>query len=107
MPGKAAKVVITERQQHILNEFSRSRSEPYFLRQRATLILLAFAGLLNEQIAPQVDLERHQVGLWRAGWAEAFDRLILGECLESPAPLGRALRRLLADAARPGAPGKF
>ena len=87
MPGKAAKVIITERQQQILNEFSRSRSGPYFLRQRSTIILLAFSGLLNEQIAPQVDLERHQVGLWRTRWAEAFDRLILVECLEDLAAL--------------------
>ena len=44
MPGKAAKVIITERQQQILDEFSRSRCEPSFLRHRSTLILLAFAG---------------------------------------------------------------
>jgi hypothetical protein len=107
MPGKAAKVIITERQQQILNEFSRSRSEPSFLRQRSTLILLAFAGLLNEQIALQVDLERHQVGLWRARWADAFDRLILIECLEDPPALRQAIRNLFADGPRPGAPGKF
>jgi putative transposase len=61
MPGKAAKVIITERQQQILDEFSRSRCEPSFLRHRSTLILLAFSGWRNEQIAPQVELERHQV----------------------------------------------
>jgi transposase len=107
MPGKAAKVTITERQQEILDEFSRSRSEPYFLRQRATIILLAFAGRLNEQIAPQVGLERHQVGIWRTRWAEAFDRLVLLECLDGPTALAKAIRELLADAPRPGSPGKF
>src|ERR1700680_1018534 len=95
MPGKAAKVIITERQQQILDEFSRSRSEPSFLRQRSTLILLAFAGLRNEQIALQVDLERHQIGTWRTRWAEAFDRLILVECLEEPPALRQAMRKLL------------
>ena len=107
MPGKAAKVIITERQQQILDEFSRSRSVPSSLRQRSALILHAFAGLLNEQIAPQVDLERHQVGIWRARWAAAFDRLILVECLEDLPALRQALRDLLADAPRPGAPAKF
>ena len=107
MPGKAAKVTITERQQEILDEFSRSRSEPYFLRQRATIILLAFAGLLNEEIAPQVDLERHQVGIWRARWADAFDRLVLIECLDGTPALRQAIRTLLADGPRPGTPGKF
>ena len=107
MPGKAAKVTITERQQEILDELSRSRSEPYFLRQRATIILLAFAGLLNEEIAPHVDLERHRVGIWRARWADAFDRLVLVECLEGPRALRKAVRELLADAPRSGSPGKF
>jgi transposase len=107
MPGKAAKVIISERQQEILDEFSRSRTEPYFLRQRSTIILLAFAGLLNEQIAPAVDLERHQIGIWRCRWAEAFDRLVLVECLEGTTQLRAAIRGLLADAPRPGCPGKF
>ena len=107
MPGKATKVTITERQQQILDEFSRSRSEPYFLRQRATLVLLAFAGLRNEQIAPQVDLERHQVGIWRSRWAAAFDRLVLVECLEDTTALRQAIRERLADAPRAGSPGKF
>ena len=54
MPGKAAKVTITEKQQAILDEFSRSRSQPYFLRQRSASILRPFAGLRNEPIAPEV-----------------------------------------------------
>jgi hypothetical protein len=107
MPGKAAKVTISESQQQILDQFSRSRCQPYGLRQRATIILLAFAGLLNDEIAPQVDLERHQVGIWRARWADAFERLVLVECLQGPTALRQAIRRLLADAPRPGSPGKF
>jgi hypothetical protein len=107
MPGKAAKVVITERQQEILTTFSRSRTEPSFLRQRSTVILLAFAGKLNEEIAPLVDLERHQVGVWRSRWAEAFDRLVRIECVEGLTALRNAIRQLLADAPRSGSPGKF
>jgi transposase len=107
MAGNAAKVVITERQQEILDEFRRSRTEVSCLRQRSTIILLAFSGLLNEQIAEQVALERHQVGLWRTRWAASFDRLILVECLEGASALRQAIRELLADAPRPGTPGKF
>jgi transposase len=107
MPGKAAKVTITERQQEILDEFSRSRSEPSSLTQRATVVLLAFAGLLNEQIGSRLDLERHQVGTWRSRWASAFDRLVLIECMEGVPALRKAIRELLADAPRPGAPCKF
>jgi hypothetical protein len=107
MPGKAAKVIITERQQEILDEFRRSRSEPSFLTQRSTVILLAFTGLRNEQIASQVNLERHQVGIWRSRWAEAFNSLVKVECLEGIAELRKAIRQLLADAPRVGSPGKF
>ena len=42
MPGKAAKVVITERQHEILRRWVRSRSCPRGLAQRAEIILLAF-----------------------------------------------------------------
>ena len=107
MAGNAAKVVITERQQEILEEFRRSRTTSSCLRQRSTIILLAFSGLLNEDIALQVDLERHQVGLWRARWATAFHRLTLVECLQGTTALRQAIRELLADAQRPGSPGKF
>jgi transposase len=48
MPGKAAKTIITERQQEILRTFSRSVTAPSRLRQRASIIVLAFDGLLNE-----------------------------------------------------------
>lgn len=107
MPGKAAKITITERQQEILHEFSRSRSVPLFLRQRSTIILLAFAGQRNEHIASAVGLERHAVGVWRTRWAEAFERLVRIECLEGTTALRAAIRQLLADAPRPGSPGKF
>lgn len=107
MPGKAAKITITEKQHAILSEFSRSRSVSLFLSQRSTIILLAFAGRLNEQIAPEVGLERHQVGIWRSRWSEAFNRLIRIECLEGTVALRQAIRELLADAPRAGCPGKF
>ena len=52
MPGKAAKITITERQQDILQTFSRAATAASRLRQRASIIVLAFDGLLNEDIAP-------------------------------------------------------
>lgn len=107
MPGNAAKVVITEKQQEILREFSRSRSEPSSLSQRSSIVLLAFAGLLNEDIASKVGLERHQVGIWRSRWACAFNRLVLLECLDGIPALRKAIRLVLADAPRAGSPGKF
>src|SRR3954470_24386890 len=107
MPGKAAKTTITERQQEILHAFSRSVTAASRLRQRATIILLAFEGLRNEEIAPGVGLTRRQVGRWRRRWADAWDRLVALECCESRADLRRAIEAILSDEPRPGAPAKF
>jgi transposase len=107
MPGKAAKTIITERQQEILRTFSRSVTAPSRLRQRASIIVLAFDGLLNEEIAERVGLTRRQVGRWRRRWAKAWKRLIDIECCESRAVLRRALEAVLSDGPRPGAPAKF
>jgi transposase len=107
MPGKAAKITITERQQKILQTFSRSVIAPSRLRQRAAIIVLAFDGLLNEDIAERVGLTHRQVGRWRRRWANAWNRLIDIECRESRAVLRRAIETVLSDEPRPGAPGKF
>jgi transposase len=107
MPGSAAKVVISERQQAILQTLSRASTVAKCLVQRATIILLAFAGLDNRDIASQVGLERHQIGLWRRRWQAAFPKLIRIECLETTAALRQAIEKILQDQRRPGSPGKF
>jgi transposase len=107
MPGKAAKITITERQQEILQTFSRSVTAASRLRQRASIIVLAFDGLLNETIAQRVGLTRRQVGRWRRRWADAWNRLVDIECCESRAALRRAIEAVLTDGPRPGAPAKF
>jgi len=107
MPGSAAKVVISERQQAILQTLSRASTVAKCLVQRATIILLAFAGLDNRDIASQVGLERHQIGLLRRRWQQAFPKLIRIECLETAGALRQAIEKLLRDQPRPGCPGKF
>src|ERR1051325_713548 len=79
MPGKAAKIIVSERQQVLLREFSKSRTVGKGVVQRATIILLGFAGLRNEAIAVQVGLNRQQVGLWRQRWRGAWESLGGGE----------------------------
>src|SRR5271157_2582828 len=107
MPGKTAKVTITERQQDILRTIQNAPTVSSQLRQRAAIILLAFDRQDNPQIAAQVGLSRRQVSLWRRRWADAWDRLIRIECLESHAALRRAIEQVLRDEPRPGPPGKF
>src|SRR3954464_12744686 len=107
MPGKAAKITITERQLEILQTFARSVTAPSRLRQRASIIVLAFEGLLNQDIAAKVGLTQRQVGRWRRRWADAWKQLVDIECRESRVVLRRAVEAILTDEPRPGAPGKF
>src|SRR3954447_19700784 len=76
MPGKAAKVTVTERQHEILIALRNATTAPSHLRQRAAVILLAFDGLRNEVIAARIGLGRSQVGRWRRRWAKAWPALI-------------------------------
>ena len=104
MPGKAAKVVVTEKQQGILKEFSCSRSVSVSLAQRSRIILLAFDGLNNEMIELEVGLGHDQVGLWRRRWRDSWSGLIGIECTEELHELKNAIEELLADAHRSGRP---
>ena len=107
MSGKAATITITEKQQGLLNQIRRSTTAPQRLIQRARVILLGFAGMLNRAISAEVGLDRRQVGLWRRRWQQSFEALVSMECRESHAALRRAIEDVLGDAPRSGSPGKF
>lgn len=106
MPGKAAKVRVSERQLAVLEEFRRSKTEPQFVSQRAAIIVAAFAGRSNQEIAQEVGLERMAVGTWRRRWRDGWNELIAWECSE-PTRLRAAIREMLKDAPRSGCPGTF
>lgn len=107
MSGKAAKVLISERQQEILQKIVRQPTSQQRWIVRARIVLLAFEGHSNQDIAAVVALGPDQVGLWRRRWRDAFDRLVLVECVEGFNPLRKAIEELLSDAPRSGSPGKF
>jgi transposase len=107
MPGKTAKVIITERQQDILRSIADAPTASSQLRRRATIILRAFAKHGNREIAAEVGLSRPQVSLWRRRWADAWERLVRIECTETQAAARRAIEQALRDEPRPGPPGKF
>jgi transposase len=107
MPGKTAKVILSERQQEILRTITNAPTVSAQLRQRATIILSAFERRANPEIAQAVGLAPRQVSLWRRRWADAWERLLRIECLESHAAARRAIERALSDQPRPGPPGKF
>ena len=107
MSGKAAKIVLTDQQQRILNEIERSRTAAAALIRRSRVILLGFVGALNARISEEVGLSRKQVGRWRRRWQQAFDLLVAIECRETDAALRRAIEKVLSDEPRCGSPGKF
>jgi transposase len=107
MSGKAARVVITERQQVVLQQLSRSTTVAFRLRQRAQLILQAFEKRLNRDIAETVQLGTNQVGAWRKRWQQEFERLTLIEGIEEPIELRRAIEDVLSDEQRSGRPTTF
>src|SRR4051812_27306280 len=107
MSGSAAKVVISERQQKVLRKLSTATTVGKRLVQRATIILRAFWGVANQDIANEVGLGRLQVGLWRRRWQDAFDNLIRIECSDDLPALRNAIEELLGDKPRPGCPGTF
>jgi transposase len=107
MSGKAAKVVVTEKQKKILEEIANSKTAAVQLVQRCQIILLAFGGALNIAIASAVGLHRAHVGVWRRRWQESADALVAVECRETTAKLRCFIGDVLSDAPRAGSPGTF
>ncbi len=107
MPGKAAKVPLSEKQLDILQQIVRQSTACVRLVQRCRMILLGFEGRLNEDIAVEVNRHRRQVGVWRRRWQQSFEALIAIECNETTASLRAAIEDVLSDAPRPGSPGTF
>ena len=107
MPGSAAKLVITERQQAVLRQMAAAPTSPVRLVQRARIVLEAFEGQENQAIAVAIDLDPTAVGLWRRRWVKAWPKLIQIECTETHAAFRRAIEDVLSDGPRSGNPGKF
>lgn len=107
MPGSAAKLQITERQQAVLRQIVAAPTSPVRLVQRAEIILRAFAKEANQAIAAAIDLDPTAVGMWRRRWVKAWPKLIQIECAETQAAFRRAIEDVLSDRPRSGNPGKF
>lgn len=105
---KAIPIVLSEPQQHLLEQIVRQTTNPYRLVRRAQLILAAAAGRSNQQISQQWALDRGQVRLWRQRWVDARERLERIETADADASgLLPAITAVLSDEARPGTPPRF
>lgn len=99
--------MLTEKQQMILEQIAKAATATVQHAQRTRIILEAFQGNLNRDIAAELGMDRGQVGLWRQRWAASFDALVAIECRETDATLSRAIQQVLSDAPRCGAPCTF
>lgn len=105
---RALPIKLTKRQQSLLEQIARKRTNPHRLVQRAQIVLMAVKGMDNTEISLQVNLHRHQVRSWRQRWQASVQRL---DCLEqegiSDAVLMEQITTVLSDEARPGGPATF
>jgi putative transposase len=101
-------LVLSARQQAILEQLTRRHTSSQALVRRAQIILAAANGANNSQIAQRFTLHRETVRIWRARWLSETARL---DATEAASPDTTALTslvlELLADCPRPGAPDTF
>lgn len=98
--------VLTEEIKNILISFSRSRTLPASLMNRASIALMASEGLTNQEISARLNIHYNSVGTWRSRFLEALPHL--REVQESaPDKLSDETRKVFSDRPRPGCPCVF
>ena len=63
-------IVLTGREQSILENMARKYTSPYYMVARAKVILLAAKGLRNDQIAGRISIPRQIISKWRKRFFE-------------------------------------
>jgi len=85
----AERIILTPEEQATINNWSRGKSIPLRLVQRAQIVQLAARGVFNHDIAKRLGISRPTVQLWR----ERFSALRLAG-LEKDAPRSGRLPRI-------------
>jgi len=65
----APRITLTDEQREMLTRWSRGRSTPVRLMQRAQIVLLAAEGKMNKDIAVELDIMPNTVVRWRGRFA--------------------------------------
>ena len=105
--GMQRRSTISARQRAILEGLSRRHGTGQQVALRARLVL-ATAEQPGTAVAAAHGVDRDTVGLWRARWAAAQERLTALEAEGVPErALRAAVERTLRDAPRPGTPPTF
>lgn len=93
--------------QEILESMSRQRKIAQSLQERCQIILLLNERYNNEIIAQKLSVNRHTVRKWRNRWESERERLLEIEKIGQRKELIIQIKKILADAPRPGTPAKF
>ena len=109
MPSPHALAIsLSERQQSLLGQIARCKTNAYRLVQRVQVVLHAAQQMNNTDIGQQVQLHRHQVRYWRQRWQESVEQL---QALEAEDMSDKALLeqivKVFSDEQRSGGPAKF
>ena len=76
MPSPHALTInVSQRQQQLLQQITRCKTNSYRLVQRAQLVLFAATGMKNIMIGEQLQLSRTSVRQWRHRWLESAKQL--------------------------------
>ena len=109
MPSPHALTInVSQRQQQLLQQITRCKTNSYRLVQRAQLVLFAATGMKNIMIGEQLQLSRTSVRQWRHRWLESTKQLLAAQAEGiSDSELMQKLVGVLSDEQRPGGPTKF
>ncbi len=103
MARPAPLINLTPEQRTVLEGLARRREIAHSLVQRAQIVLRAADGEPSKPIAYALGLNEEAVGQWRRRWADAQDRL----AALAGSRLFAAIKAVLSDRPRSGAPGDF
>ena len=101
------KIKMTERQEQILMEISRSTQTAHSEVVRAKIILLRCAGESKSRIAKTVGCHRNTVSKWCKRWVEKQEKLAEAEKETEKKMYKEMVKGVLLDAERSGKPSKF
>ncbi len=107
-PVPGGRILLSERQERLLEALVRRSTAPQRLVKRAQIILLLAAGKTFNQVARALGVLRQTVYKWGKRWRTQARQLAEVEAQERSDPaLSNRLAGLLLDAYRPGKPATF
>ena len=108
MPIQQARPIhLSPIQQELLQHLVHRTKSEQRLVKRGHIILEAAQGTSNTKIAHQWQVDYETVRRWRDRWHAAESRLQVIEAAGQPKLLSQAIKVLLTDEQRPGAPATF